>query len=60
EETKNICPPSNACANSADGPYIPSPKGLGFTAHWGRATLPDKNGKPDAAPKRPTMKARKF
>jgi len=25
-----------------------------------KATLPDKNGKPDAAPKRPTMKARKF
>ena len=25
-----------------------------------KATLPDKNGKPDTAPKRPTMKARKF
>ena len=34
EETKNFCPPSNACANSADAPYIPSPKGRGFTAHW--------------------------
>ena len=26
------CPPSIAYANSADAPYIPSPKGRGFTA----------------------------
>ena len=28
------CPPSIAYANSADAPYIPSPKGRGFTAHF--------------------------
>ena len=33
-KAKINCPSSNACANSADAPYIPSPKGRGFTAHW--------------------------
>ena len=29
---EKCCPPSIAYANSADAPYIPSPKGRGFTA----------------------------
>ena len=31
---EKCCPPSIAYANSADAPYIPSPKGRGFTAHF--------------------------
>ena len=65
-KTSTISPPKNIVKCPQCGKAMVRRKGTkGF--FWAcsgypecKATLPDKNGKPDTAPKRPTMKARKF
>lgn len=65
-KTSTITPPKNIVKCPQCGKAMVRRKGTkGF--FWAcsgypecKATLPDKNGKPDTAPKRPTMKARKF
>ena len=65
-KTAAIAPPKNSIACPQCGKTMRRMKSAkGY--FWGctgypecRATFPDKNGKPDTAPKRPTMKGRKF
>ena len=65
-KTSTIAPPKNIVKCPQCGKAMVRRKGTKgfFGACSGypecKATLPDKNGKPDTAPKRPTMKARKF